>query len=141
MLNFNDYENRIKSFILFSTQRFREENGECNSLGIYCCSWAGWIATCFNVSRTLESTEYSCPDFEYFRYDVLELNQWQEEYVTGEPRYKLNGAIIDYGKRQGDEVLNQFVFEFLSPIISKVKSSVGEPVLLQLLDSTYVKVF
>jgi hypothetical protein len=53
----------IEDFIQNSIEKFKIENGNPNSIGIYCCPWAGWLTTNFNLDKTLKETENNCPDF------------------------------------------------------------------------------
>ena len=79
MVILDNYLSEIESFVLNSIQKFTSENQQPSSIGIYCCPWAGWLTTNFNISTTLEETENNCPDFEFVEFGLLELDKWQEE--------------------------------------------------------------
>jgi len=141
MINLDHYTETIKEFLQTSMVRFQSENGEPNSIGIYCCPWAGWLTTNFNVDKTLRETENNCPDFEFVEYDGLELEGWQDEYESDEPMYVVGGRTMKHDHDSGDEELNGLVFRYLEPIAISVKAQFGIDVELQMLDSNYVKVY
>jgi hypothetical protein len=136
----NDIE-IITNFILDSIEKFKNHNGEFTSLGIYCCPTYNWITTCFNIDRSLEDAFYNCPDFEFVEFTLLELERWEREYEMKTPAFKFENSLFIANAGMGDEALNQFIFEFLSSVITSIKSEVKKEILLQMLDSEYNKVF
>lgn len=141
MLNLNTNKKSIEDFIQTSIDRFVKENQLPNSVGIYCCPWAGWLSTNFNAKRTIKEVENNCPDFEYVQFGCLALPKWEEEYETDNPQYKLGDSIIQHDHDSGDESLNQLIFEYLKPIVIELKLKYDFDFLLQMLDSDKVEVF
>lgn len=135
MIDLNKNTQRIKDFLNTSINRFQEENEQPNSIGVYCCPWAGWLTSNFNINRSIAETENNCPDFEFVDFDFLELAKWQDEYETDNPEYKLDGSVIRHNHDLGDESLNEFVFEYLKPIAVELKKKYDFDFLLQMLDS------
>ena len=140
MIELNNNTQEIKDFINSSIIRFLKENEKPNSIGIYCCPWSGWLTTNFNISRNISETENNCPDFEFVEFDFLELSNWEDEYESDNPEYKLDGTIIQHDHDSGDEGLNQLIFEYLKPIMIESKKKYDFDFLLQMLGSNYVEV-
>ena len=140
MVELNNSTQGIKDFIDSSISRFLKEKSKPNSIGIFCCPWAGWITTNFNINRNIVETENNCPDFEFVAFDYLDLSDWQDEYETETPKFKLNGLIIQLDYDSGDEALNQSIFQYLKPLIVELKSRYDFVFLLQMLDSAIVEV-
>ncbi len=140
MVDLDKNTQEIKEFINASLNRFQEENGQPNSIGIYCCPWAGWLTTNYNIHKNIADTENNCPDFEFVEYDFLELSEWADEYETDHPEYKLNGSVIRHSHNAGDESLNERIFEYLKPIVVDFKEKHNFNFLLQMLDSHKVEV-
>lgn len=135
MINLEDYTQSIQEFITSSRINFLKEYGRPNSIGIYCCPWAGWISTNFNTMKTLEDVHYNCPNFEFVEFSLLTLNEWADEYDSDKPEYVFFGnkyIPID----EGNEELNAFFFNFLRPHIKLLKEEIDQPILIQFLDST-----
>lgn len=132
----------IEKFIQVSIEKFKTDNKAVpKSIGVYCCPWAGWMTTNFNINKTLKETENNCPDFEFVEFDFLELEGWQEEYETENPTYKTNGLLIHYQPGTGDEKLNEVIFKYMEPIIVKLRANNESDFLLQMLDSNFIKQF
>lgn len=140
MLNLDHDLQKIEDFIQDSIQKFQTESGQPSSIGIYCCPWAGWLTTNFNLSKTLEETQNNCPDFQVVAYHFLDLPEWQEEYEKSEPIFQINGSKIELSPRSGDEKPNGTVFDYLKPIVARIKSKNAAVFLLQILDSRFVEV-
>ena len=140
MLILDNYKDKIEDFISMSIEKFKVENGEPSSVGIYCCPWAGWLTTNFNSSKTIEETHSNCPDFEFVAFDSLDLGEWQAEYENDLPMFEISGKIANYGHDLGDEKLNEIIFTFLEPIAMKIKKVNHQELLLQMLDSNCYKV-
>jgi len=121
MVILDNYLSQIENFILTSTEKFKSENKQPTSIGIYCCPWAGWLTTNFNISTTLEETENNCPDFEFVEFGLLELDKWQEEYEKDVPTFKISETVINHNHDLGDENINEIVFKFLEPIAITIK--------------------
>jgi len=136
----DEYTIQIENFISDSIRKFINENSQLASIGIYCCPWAGWLTTNFNVSKTAEETGYNCPDFEFTGFDLLELEKWQEEYETELPTFKISEAIIKHNHDLGDEKFNAIFFPFLKAIVINIKKAHHKEILLQILDSNYNEV-
>jgi hypothetical protein len=140
MITLEDEKELIMNFIVNSIQEFKTQKGEFNSIGIYCCPWAGWITSSFNFQKSLSDTFNNCPDFDFVGFRFLELPKWEEEYEGDAPTYQFKGNTITYNYELGDEVLNELFFIFLSTILLEVKSKLKEDILLQMLDSKFYKV-
>ncbi|EMQ94991.1 hypothetical protein D778_00176 [Xanthomarina gelatinilytica] len=135
MIDLNKHTAEIKKFLNTSIERFQTENGKPNSIGIYSCSWAGWISINFNVNKSLTETANNCPDFEYVEFDLLEIPELQDEYETDNPEFKINDSIKTHDHELGDENFNQLIFEYLKPIVKEIKGNFESDFLLQMLDS------
>jgi hypothetical protein len=140
MLNVDNYSKQIEDFIATSIMKFTAENGVPVSTGIYCCPWAGWMTTNFNLVKTAGKVDYNCPDYEFVEFDFLDLAPWREEYETDSPAYKISGTVIIHRHELGDEKINEPVFSFLEQIVVKIKQSHQQEILLQMLDSACFKV-
>lgn len=141
MINLDNYAQSIKDFIHSSMASFSDKKGQPASIGIYCCPWAGWLTTNFNINKTIEDTGNNCPDFEFVAFDSMDLGDWQIEYEKDEPLFQAAGEIPEYNQDMGDERLNEIVFAYLQPIARGIKHEHPLPLLLQMLDSNYYKVF
>jgi hypothetical protein len=75
MIILEDEQEIIIDFITDSIKDFRTQQGKFNSIGIYCCPWAGWISTSFNVEKSIHDTSYNCPDFDIVGFKYLELEK------------------------------------------------------------------
>ncbi len=140
MINIDKDVKQIEEFIQSSIEKFKLKNGNPNSVGIYCCPWAGWLTTNFNLERTLKETQNNCPDFQFVEFDFLELQKWQEEYENENPEFEINGKKIIHNHNLGDEKLNELVFSYLKPIVIGLKVKDNTIFLLQMLDSSFVQV-
>lgn len=140
MVILDNYSEQIEDFIATSIMKFISENSLPASIGIYCCPWAGWMTTNFNLVKTAGEAGYNCPDFEFVEFDLLELPNWQEEYETDSPTYQVSGTVIIHRHERGDEPINEVVFSFLEQIVTKIKQTHHQEILLQMLDSNCFKV-
>lgn len=140
MINIDKNIKQIEKFIQNSIEKFKMENGNPNSIGIYCCPWAGWLTTNFNLEKTLDETQNNCPDFQFVEFDFLELPEWQEEYENTNPQFEINGQKIEHDHDFGDEKLNEIIFSYLKPIVRDLKNQNNSIFLLQMLDSSFVQV-
>jgi hypothetical protein len=139
MINLNKNIKQIEEFIQNSIEGFQMENGNPNSIGIYCCPWAGWLTTNFNLDKTLKETENNCPDFQFVEFDFLELPEWQEEYENDNPEFEINSQKVEHNHDFGDEKLNELIFSYLKPIISRLKDNNNSDFLIQMLDSNFTE--
>lgn len=136
MINLNTILNRIECEIENSILKFIEENGIPKTLGIYCCPWSGWLTTNFNLSED----EQNCPDFEFADFNFIELPELEEEYQNDNPVFKIGDNSINLDiEALGDEAINEFIFNSLKPIATKIKENKRLEVVLQMLDSQYVE--
>ncbi|SCY15624.1 hypothetical protein SAMN05192588_1420 [Nonlabens sp. Hel1_33_55] len=135
MIDLNKSTEKINEFLNTSIDRFQSENSKLNSIGIYSCPWAGWISINFNVNKSRIETENNCPDFEYVKFDLLEIPELQDEYETDNPEFKINESIKTHDHELGDENFNQLIFEYLKPIVKEIKENFESDFLLQMLDS------
>lgn len=140
MLNLDNYASKIENFIKDSINKFQTTHQNPISIGIYCCPWAGWLTTNFNVSKTINETQNNCPDFEFVEFGILDLADWQNEYEKGYPKFKVNGIIKKHNHDLGDERFNELIFELLKPIIRKLSKKSDSTFLIQMLDSRYVEI-
>ncbi|MCK8521468.1 hypothetical protein M0D21_07810 [Aquimarina sp. D1M17] len=140
MIDLNKNTDEIKEFLSSSINRFIKENQIPKAIGIYCCPWSGWITTNFNITKKVEETSNNCPDFEFVEFDFLELAEWESEYEKDNPEFKLNGEIQYYNDDLGDESLNEFIFEYLKPIVYELTKNYDSDFLLQMLDSTKAEI-
>jgi hypothetical protein len=140
MINLDTSIHSIEQFIQDSFDRFKHEtNNIPNSIGVYCCPWSGWISTHFNVNKNLSETLNNCPDFEIVEYDLLELDGWQQEYESETPTFLIKGEIVKLNHALGD--INELIFQYLEPIVKRLKETNHTVFLLQMLDSSCIKVF
>lgn len=141
MVVLEDEKQVIVNFIISSIDVFKSQKDRFNSIGIYCCPWAGWISSSFNIDKSIADTLHNCPDFDVVEFDFLELKHWEEEYERETPTYIFEGKTINLNYELGDEVLNALFFKFLSTIALEIKNAVKEELLLQMLDSKFYRVF
>ena len=141
MIILEDEQGLITNFITDSIEDFRTQKGKFNSVGIYCCPWAGWISTSFNIVKSISDTSYNCPDFEIVGFKFLELDRWSEEQEKKTPTYIFEGKTTVFNFDLGDEAINEVFFKFLSSTIVNLKNDIQVDVLLQMLDSKFFKVF
>jgi hypothetical protein len=141
MINLAKNVKQIEEFIQNSIETFKIENGNPTSIGIYCCPWAGWLTTNFNLEKQLKETENNCPNFEFVEFDFLELTEWKEEYENDKPVFEINSVLIKHNHNIGDEKLNELIFSYLEPIIKRLKEKNNSIFLLQMLDSSFVEVY
>jgi len=141
MIILEDEQEKIIDFITDSIETFKIQKGKFNSIGIYCCPWAGWISTSFNIVKSIPDTSYNCPDFEIVEFKLLELEKWSEEYEKETPTYIFEGKTTVFNFDLGDEAINEVFFKFLSSTILNLKKDIKVNVLLQMLDSKFLKVF
>ncbi|AEA45737.1 hypothetical protein [Fluviicola taffensis] len=139
MINIDQNTKKIEEFIQNSIDKFRMDNSDPNSIGIYCCPWAGWLTTNFNIDKTLEETQNNCPDFQFVEFDFLELHEWQEEYEKDDPEFEINGQKIQHNHDFGDEKFNELIFNYLIPIVKELKNKNNSTFLLQMLDSNFIQ--
>ena len=126
--------NRIETEIENSILKFNKENGIPNILGIYCCPWAGWITTNFNLTKEVTN----CPDFEFVEFDFIELPELELEYQNELPKFKIDDEIISLDLEYlGDEAINEIIFINLKPLALKIKATKKIEVVLQMLDSKF----
>lgn len=135
MVDLNQYTQDIKGFIDSSINKFRTEHQVPNSIGIYCCPWAGWLTTNFNINKSLLESDNNCPDFEFVEFDFFDLSEWQNEYEKDNPAFKLNNETTYLNRDLGDEQLNQLIYNYLKPIVLELKENLNSRVILQMLDS------
>ena len=143
MINLKDSQEEINKFILSGLEKFRNQYGEPNSIGIYCSPTNGWISINFNKEKSLVSTNNNCPDFEFVEYDSLKSENWREEYESNNPAWiNPEGDTLEFTDNSTDEELNKFYFNYLDTLISELKKANQTPeILLQMLDSNCVKLF
>ena len=66
----------------------------------------------------------------------MDLPEWQNEYETDNPKFKLNSSILVHNHDFGDEYFNKFIFEYLKSIVLELKDNYEFDFLLQMLDSS-----
>ena len=138
MVFLDKYKDKIEGFILEAIQKFTTQHGNPNSIGIYCCPWSGWVTMNFNVIKSLEETKNNCPDFEFVEFDVLDFQEWQDEYESDSPEYQTGNKVLHPDPDEGDEGVNKIFFSYLLSIVTNTK--LKSKILLQFLDSSYLKV-
>lgn len=136
MLNLNSSESVIKDFIVQAIDQFKSEEGEPSQIGIYCCPWIGWITINFNLK--VEDSR-STPDFNFVEFDIIDFEDWQQEYEAEEAKYMLGDKLIEHNSDLGDERLNELFFRFLQPIVKELQLRYKLPFLLQLLGSAQLE--
>jgi hypothetical protein len=141
MVQLKNYNTEIINFINEKTNDFGKEYGKISSIGIYSCPWSGWISLNFNTNISLEATSFNCPDFEYVEYDLLDLDDWSDEYNNEIPEFiDLNNILIKLNREEGDEALNKIIFEYLFELIKSTDLKERVPqILLQMLDSKHTE--
>lgn len=139
MINLDEKTKQIEEFIQSSIDKFRIENGNPNAVGIYCCPWAGWLTTNFNLDKTLDETYNNCPDFQFVAFDSLESPELEEECEKDYPEFEINGQIIQHDQDSGDEKLNELIFNYLKSIARELKNKNNSIFLVQMLDSSLVQ--
>jgi hypothetical protein len=140
MIILANYTDIIIDFVNQSTEAFRLQNGDFNSVGIYCCPWSGWISINFNINQSIGDTENSCPDFEFVEFDILEVDEWQQEYESETPAFTIGNDVVELEAFPANEVWNEIFFKFLLPIVVEISENNKKPMLLQMLDSEFHEV-
>jgi len=140
MVVLDDYKSKIDEFIVEAVEKFKTLHGNPNSVGIYCCPWSGWLTINFNLKKSLQETNNNCPDFEFVEFDVLDFPEWQDEYESNAPKYQAGASITKFNHEEGDEDLNKIFFAYLLPIVTETNIRIKHKILLQFLDSNYLKV-
>ncbi|MDP9079672.1 MAG: hypothetical protein M3O71_19770 [Bacteroidota bacterium] len=131
----NDRE-PITQFIIEGLEKFVVEVGKPSIMGIYCCPWSGWITLNFNVTFSLEEQNYSCPDFEFVEFDIVEFQKWEEEYESDQGVWVDDSKNYEYNFDEGDEGLNSFFYSFLKNLIFSLNEKYKLPsTIVQFLDS------
>ncbi|MES1182015.1 MAG: hypothetical protein ABUL44_04380, partial [Flavobacterium sp.] len=113
------------------------QNGNPNSVGIYCCPWSGWLTVNFNLRKSLENTNNNCPDFEFVEFDMLDFPEWRSEYESNDQTYQTGNTVIQFNHERGDDELNKIFFSYLLPLVTELKGKIKCKILLQFLDSNY----
>lgn len=142
MLNLQDFPKLIETNTIEVINAFTHENGDFNSLGIYCCPWSGWISYSFNKIRLLEETEFNCPDFEYVEFKFMNIPKWLEIYENNGQIKLINDSVVEVSKLNGDDEFNKIFFDFLIDLVSnseRFKKYRGK-IFIQMLDSAYSKI-
>src|ERR1700741_1136861 len=121
MINLDKSIKLIEEFIQNSIDKFIIAHGKPNSIGIYCCPWAGWLTTNFNLDKTLNETKNNCPNFQFVEFDLFELPEWEQEYENEIWKFETSGQTIEHNHDFGNEKLNEVIFNYLKPIITPLK--------------------
>lgn len=139
MLELKNDINNIQQFIIAGLEKFTSEVNGPSVMGVYCCPWSGWISLNFNISRSLNGEDYNCLDFEFVEFDIIEFNNWQEEYDSFEGVWvDENSKIYNFNLDDGDEGLNGFFYRFLKDLLINLNKEYKLPsTVLQFLDSKF----
>ena len=105
-------------------------------MGIYCCPRMGWLTTNFNLTN--DNTD-NCPDLEYVEFDIIEFEDWQNEYEKDSPKFVLQERTVEHNHDLGDEHMNRIIFEYLKPIAREIGDEFNIRILLQMLDSEQIE--
>ena len=139
MLILNNYNIKIRDFVIESVRKFEAAHGTPKSIGIYCCPWSSWLTINFNLNKSLEETNNNCPDFEFAEFDVIDFPEWQDEYETDKPIYQTANVIIQFNHDEGNEGINKIFFTYLLSLMTEINSNLNQKILLQFLDSNCIK--
>jgi len=134
----NDIDN-IKQFIIAGLEKFTKDVNRPSIMGVYCCPRMGWISLNFNITHSFNQENYYCPDFEFVEFDLIEFENWQEEFDSME-RIWIDDNSKTYHSNwgDGDEALNGFLFPFLKNLIVNLNKEIKLPsTVLQFLDSRF----
>lgn len=140
MKNLNEDIPLIERFAHDTIGKFIETQGVPSSIGFYCCPWSGWLTINFNLDRTLEKAKHNCPDFQVLDFGILDLPDWEAEYNKEYPVFMVDGIETKFNHYLGDEKFNELIFNFLKPIITKLKDKYKASFLLQSLDSSFATI-
>ena len=140
MIILEDYNVNIHKFISEAVEDFKTLHGNPDSIGIYCCPWAGWISINFNLTKSIQEAHHNCPDFEFVEFAPLDLPEWQNEYESSDPNFRIGNTLISFEEENADEELNINFFSYLLPIMKEKKNIYKCAILLQFLDSNCCKV-
>lgn len=135
MKNLNEDIPLIERFASNTIEKFIEAHGMPSSIGFYCCPWCSWLTINFNLDSTLGKANFNCPDFQFLDFGILDFPEWEEEYNKEYPIFMVDNIEIMCNHYLGDENLNELIFNFLQPIVSRLKDKYKASFLLQLLDS------
>ena len=169
MINIENTRQPLQELIKNSLRSFAAERPDVtwSTFALYSCPMVGWIMTCFNTEAKSAQivAEFekngpdwygedqlgrfcnNCPDFEFFEWRTLDVPHWRSEYEETEPLLirDLNGREYLIREEDGDEAINEVVFEFLRTVfLAELEAMKSSPYRLsgqrrfgvQLLDST-----
>lgn len=139
MVELKNDSDKIKQFIIAGLEKFTKDVSTPTAMGVYCCPWSGWISLNFNITHSFKQEDYSCPDFEFVEFDLMNFDNWQEEYESFESIWIDDNSKTYHGHLgDGDEALNAFFFPFLKNLIVNLNKEIKLPsTILQFLDSNF----
>lgn len=139
MVNLKEDSENINQFIISGFERFSNEVQRPTMMGVYCCPWSGWITLNFNITYNLNEAFYSCPDFEFVEYEIIEFKHWEEECESMAGIWSDNKLeTYQFNINDGDEGINKFFFFYLKNLIINLNQQYKLPaVLIQMLDSKF----
>lgn len=121
MIELETYRSEIKRFWGEAIKNFSVTypDSQLTCVALYCCPCAGWLTINFDTEKDSDN----CPDFIYSAFDLLQLEEWQEEYDNDSIlEINVNDEIksIDV-EEEGDEAFNEVVFDYLKMLLQDPK--------------------
>jgi len=139
-MNLEIFRGQIQNFISNSVSDAENKFDGINSLGIYISPLNGWISICINYSTKIEETTFNCPDFDMVEFQLLDLPEWSEEGEKEQPIFSYENNELNWNGEE--ETLNKFIFNyFVGLIIPSIIADFKKPLLVQMLDSKYLKLW
>src|SRR5689334_12991256 len=118
MIDLTKYKPKIVAKLDKALPKFAAKHPKVKvtAIGLYCCPWTGTLSLCLNTTDTAKKHEDNCPDFEYFGWEEMSFDEWQEEYESEAPEVKISATKTykhDHQGDGGDEAFNEPFFDFL----------------------------
>jgi hypothetical protein len=77
LIRLENYTAKIVNWINQVTDSFNIGKNDVVLIGFYICPWSGWVS--INFSRNVEAS--NCPNFDFPEHSILEIEDWELEYV------------------------------------------------------------
>lgn len=137
MIVLSDYKDQMNQFVVSSLSKFTSEHYRPYVIGAYSCPAYGWTTLNFNITH--DAPFDNCPDFEFVEYDLISFEDWENSLSEGDSEWQnIDGNVIKLKWDDGNEVLNELIFNFLKSIVLELKQTKSLPLtFVQMLDSKY----
>lgn len=117
MIDLDGFKGKIEVFWVEAIRKFSyfQHDAQVTCVALYCCPYAGWLTINFDTEKDSDN----CPDFTFSAFDILQLEEWQQEYENFPIlNIKINGEVKQFEtEKDGDEVFNEIVFNYLKKLL------------------------